>query len=779
MEISALLTSAGINIGICVVLLSVYSILRKQPSNRCVYFGRRLAQIRSKRRNDPHWFDRFVPSPSWILKAWETSEDVILAIGGLDAVVFVRTLVFCIRIFSIAAIVCTAIVLPLNYYGQGMQHKLLSSESLEVFTTQNIKEGSRWLWAHCLALYIISCSACILLYFESKNIIKKRLAYIKGFTQDLSQFAVLVRGIPWSENESFSTSLKNYFTKYYPSTYVSHQMVYRCGKIQKLMKNVKEMYDVLYHDNFPSCQSCGFSRRRPNVFNVLVNEPEVIDKGKIDLRSINLRARGKECPAAFVIFKTRYAASCAAKALQSSNPMLWVTHVAPEPRDVYWQNLAIPYKQFWLRRTATLLATAAFLVFFIAPVTLVQSLANLTQLQQMFPFLRGLLKKQYMSQLVTGYLPSVILVLFFYTVPPLMMLFTTIEGSISRSERKRGTCCKVLFFTIWNVFFVNIASGTVLNKLDVFSQPKNIPLQLASGAVPAAVKFFMTYVLTSGWTSLACELVQLFPLLCNILYKSILRKNYGPYDGGLTFPYQTEIPRVLLFALLGFNFAVLAPLILPLLLLYYCLAYLIYRNQILNVYITEYDSGGKYWPIVHTTTIFSLVLAQIMAIGLFALKESTVSLGFTITLTILTLLFNEYCRRRFLPVFRDIASEVLIDLDQQDEQEERMDELHQQVHSAYCQLDWLTYGSARTKQPYASDDEDCWRRYTRERPGGEFSQEVQAGEFSQDITASEFSQELRATEYSPAIRVDQPIQVDNPIPARHSTDVEVKKSHST
>jgi hypothetical protein len=31
----------------------------------------------------------------------------------------------------------------------------------------------------------------------------------------------------------------------------------------------------------------------------------------------------QECPAAFVFFRTRYAAACAAKALQSSNPMIW------------------------------------------------------------------------------------------------------------------------------------------------------------------------------------------------------------------------------------------------------------------------------------------------------------------------------------------------------------------------------------------------------------------------------------------------------------------------
>lgn len=94
------------------------------------------------------------------------------------------------------------------------------------------------------------------------------------------------------------------------------------------------------------------------------------------------------------------------------------------------------------------------------------------------------------------------------------------------------------------------------------------------------VKFFMTYVLTSGWTSLACEVVQLYPLLCNFIYKVILRKDHGPFDGEYTFPYHSEVPRILLFGLLGLSFSILAPLILPLLLVYFCLAYLVYRNQV-------------------------------------------------------------------------------------------------------------------------------------------------------------------------------------------------------
>jgi hypothetical protein len=96
MDIFALLTSAGINIAVCLVLFSLYSILRKQPSNVNVYFGRRLASQHS--RHIDFWLERFVPSPGWILKAWEPSESEILAIGGLDAVVFVRIVLF--RLFN-------------------------------------------------------------------------------------------------------------------------------------------------------------------------------------------------------------------------------------------------------------------------------------------------------------------------------------------------------------------------------------------------------------------------------------------------------------------------------------------------------------------------------------------------------------------------------------------------------------------------------------------------------------------------------------------------------
>ncbi|XP_055960235.1 CSC1-like protein RXW8 isoform X2 [Mercurialis annua] len=592
MDIAALLTSAGINVGICIVLFGLYSVLRKQPSNRVVYFGRRLASVRL-RSSDVFSIERFVPSPSWIVKAWETTEEEILSIGGLDALVFQRMLIFSIRVFSIAAIICLLLVLPMNYYGKDMEHKYIASESLHVFTIGNVKEGSRWLWAHCLALYIISCAACVLLYFEYKSITEMRLAHITKSSLNPGHFTILVRSVPWCPEESFNDTVKKFFTNYYPSSYLSHQMVYRRSIIRKLMLDAEKMCSLIIPVpvDRPSLRPCCLCGKTTASFKILASEAETA-KDCISFADLNVATRENECAAAFVFFKTRCSAVVATQMLQSPNPMLWVTELAPEPHDVLWSKISIPYKQLWLRKIGTLLASIVFMFVFLIPVTFVQGLTQLDKLSKMFPFLRGLLKKKIMSQVLTGYLPSVILMLFLYSVPPVMMVFSSVEGPFSRSGRKKSAALKILYFTIWNVFFVNILSGSVINQLTVFTSVKEIPMQLAK-AIP---------------------------------------------------------------------------------------------TQILNVYIPKYEGGGHFWPIFHNTTIFSLVLTQVIALGVFGIKESPIASGFIFPLVFFTLLFNEYCRQRFYPIFVKDPIQILIEMDRDDEQSGRMEEIHTQLRSAYCQF---------------------------------------------------------------------------------------------
>ncbi|KAF3320470.1 CSC1-like protein RXW8 isoform X1 [Carex littledalei] len=687
MDFSALMTSAGINIGLCALFLSLYSILRKQPTNVYVYFGRRIAQDHN-RETECFTLDRLLPSPSWIFKAWENTESDILQCGGLDSVVFLRFLVFSIRIFSIAAIVCLFGVLPANYFGRDMLHKRIPFESLEVFTIANVIEGSRWLWVHCLALYIITFSSCVLLYHEYKSISRLRLAYIRNSPHNLSHFTVLLRSIPNSGVEMAGDTIRNFFGNYHGSSYLSHQLIYRTGKVQKLMSSAEKVYRKFVQLKLASCglntrqklYRCGLCGGDKSIpFHFQRNE-EDLDEKITDITTADIFQEQEGCLAAFVFFKTRYAAAIVSQLMQSPNPTLWVTDQAPEPRDVYWSNLSISYKCLWFRRVLMLIISVVFMFVFLLPVTFVQSLTQLTQMKKMFPFFRDILKMPMVTKVVTGYLPSVILLLFFYTVPPVMMLLSTVEGSISRSDRKKSACHKILYFTIWNVFFVNVLSGSLLTQLNAMTRPNDLATQLAE-AVPKQATFFITYVLT-GWVGLCSEIMQIFALIYTFVRRYICQLDDDPQLVP-TFPYHTEIPKVLLYSLLGFTCSILAPLILPFLLVYFCLGYVVYRNQILNVYVCKYEMGGKLWPVVHNTTVFSLVLTQIIAIGVFGLKSSKFSSGFTIPLVIGTLLFNEYCRQRFYYVFTSLSVQDLIEMDREDEISGRMEYIHEELLSGY------------------------------------------------------------------------------------------------
>ncbi|KAK1645313.1 hypothetical protein QYE76_063118 [Lolium multiflorum] len=732
MKVGALLTSAGINIGLCVLFWSLYSILRKQPQNVKVYFGRSV----SKAGRRP-LLERFVPSPSWIVSSLHCTEDEMLTTAGLDAVVFNRVLVFSIRIFSLAAILCVFGILPLNYFGQDMNHVLIPSASLETFTIGNVKERSRWLWVHCVVLYIISGVACFLLYLEYTHIARLRLLRLVQTNGNPSHFTVLVRGIPKSSHESFSSAVDSFFTKYHAPSYLSHLVVHKVGKVQKIVMGAKKAFRKFKHFKGTAvdqtcrsvtyqCCLCGVSS---NSFQLLPIEEQ--ERENPCAKDSNLDLSDEDCAAAFVFFKTRYAALIVSEILQTSNPMKWVTSLAPEPEDMYWSNLWLPYKQLWIRRIATLLGSILFMIIFLLPITFIQGLSQLETLQQRLPFLKGILKGKYMPQLVTGYLPSVILQLFLYTVPPMMMLFSTLEGPISHSERKKSACCKVLFFTIWNVFFFNVLSGSVLNQLNVLFSPKEIPMLLAR-AIPLQATLFTTYVLTSGWASLSSELMQLFGLIWNFVRKYILRKK-DDSDLIFSFPYHTELPKVLLFGLLGFTCSVLAPLILPFLLIYFFLAYVVYRNQFINVYCTRYDTGGLYWPIAYNTTIFSIVLTQIICLGVFGLKKSPVAAGFTVPLIILTLLFNQYCRMRLLPLFRTFPAQVLIDMDRDDQQSGKMDAIYQRFHSAYCQssdtddipLEGIKTSSTDEDKGSSSGESSC--KEGANQPGSDLSHPTMKG----------------------------------------------------
>lgn len=96
-------------------------------------------------------------------------------------------------------------------------------------------------------------------------------------------------------------------------------------------------------------------------------------------------------PAAFVSFKSRWGAAVCAQTQQTSNPTIWLTEWAPEPRDVYWDNLAIPYVELSIRQLLMSVSIFFLTFFFMIPIAFVQSLASIDGIVKVLPFLKPLL----------------------------------------------------------------------------------------------------------------------------------------------------------------------------------------------------------------------------------------------------------------------------------------------------------------------------------------------------------------------------------------------------
>ncbi|XP_012567315.1 CSC1-like protein At3g54510 isoform X2 [Cicer arietinum] len=686
----SILASAAINIGLALITLTLFSILKKQPSNACIYYAHRLSQCQYI-PFDNSTIQRFIPSISWISKAaFHVTEDDILQSHGLDALVIIRLFKFGIKFFIVCSLVGLAVLLPINYDGvKEVRDK--SYSTMDSFTISNVRRGSRRLWVHFACLCFISFYGMYLLYKEYEEITIRRMQQLQNLKHRPDRFTVIVREIPLCiEHEARDCCVDHFFSKHYPNTYYSYQMVYNTDYLDELVtkslaRKIEDLRETSIAKKSKSKLSLfDFSQQKTSKVALLEEKLHALCH-KIHQLQCKDMLNKKELPVAFVTFKSRSNAAVAAQLQQHSHPLLWVTELAPEPRDISWRNLRVSYRVVPLYRLGVLIVASLLTVFFAIPVTAVQGIAKYEKLKKWFPPAMAVQLIPGLNSIVTGYLPSVVLKGFIYVVPFAMFAMAKVAGCVARSKEEIKACNMVFYFLVGNVFFVSVLSGSLLDTIGNFiSHPKAIPSQLAT-AVTAQADFFVTYILTDGLSGFSLEVLQPGLLIWDTLKSCCTldhRRVKSPYLYSL--PYFRIIPFVCLSILIGMVYAVVAPLLLPFLIVYFCLGYVVYINQIQDMYAITYETCGQYWPYIHHYILLAIILMQITMIGLFGLKLKPAASISTIPLLLSTLMFNEYCKMRFLPYFHHYSLKDAAENDEFDEKCGVLEFHYENAINAYC-----------------------------------------------------------------------------------------------
>ncbi|KAL4385775.1 hypothetical protein GQ457_15G008020 [Hibiscus cannabinus] len=686
--------SALINILSAFAFLLAFALLRIQPVNDRVYFPKWYINggRTSPRGRGGNFVAKFVNLDfktyltflNWMPQALKMSETELINHAGLDSAVFLRIYTLGLKIFVPITVLALLILIPVNVSSGTLffLRKELVVSDIDKLSISNVRPESIRFFVHIGLEYLFTFWICFMLYKEYDTVATMRLHFLASERRRAEQFTVAVRNVPQIPGHSIADSLDHFFKTNHPDTYLCHQAVYNANKFARLVRKRDRLqnwldYNQLKFERHPEkrlTKKIGFLGlwgERVDSIDFYKQQIKEFDKQMELERQKVLKDSKSILPVAFVSFKSRWGAAVCAQTQQSKNPTLWLTNWAPEPRDVYWRNLAIPFVSLTIRKTIISISVFALVFFYMIPIAFVQSLANLEGLERVAPFLRPVIELGFIKSFLQGFLPGLALKIFLYILPTILMIMSKIEGHIAISALERRASAKYYYFMLVNVFLGSIVTGTAFQQLHSFlhQPPTQIPRTIGV-SIPMKATFFITYIMVDGWAGIAGEILRLKPLvifhLKNMFLVKTERDREKAMDPG-SVDYPETLPSLQLYFLLGIVYAVVTPILLPFILVFFAFAYLVYRHQIINVYNPQYESGAAFWPHVHSRIIASLLISQLLLMGLLSTKKAANSTPLLVVLPVLTLSFHKYCKSRFEPAFRKYPLEEAMAKDLMDQ----------------------------------------------------------------------------------------------------------------
>ncbi|GKA50384.1 retrovirus-related pol polyprotein from transposon TNT 1-94, partial [Tanacetum coccineum] len=231
--------------------------------------------------------------------------------------------------------------------------KDLTYNDIDKLSVSNIAPGSKR--CHVIVMsYVFTLWTFYTLYNEYMIVAKMRLHFLAAERRSPDQFTMsFLDGRDILSND-ISEHVEHFFCVNHPDHYLSHQVVYNANTLAEMVVAKKSLQNCL-------TQVFGSLGKKADAIDYYTEEIEKLSKEEEAERERVLNDPSAIIPAAFVSFKSRWGAAVCAQTEQSHNPTLWLTDWAPEPRDVYWENLAIPFVELNLRRL--LMAIALFVLW--------------------------------------------------------------------------------------------------------------------------------------------------------------------------------------------------------------------------------------------------------------------------------------------------------------------------------------------------------------------------------------------------------------------------------
>jgi len=602
-----------------------------------------------------------------------TPEKTILQSSGPDALIFSRFFRLCAILF-LAASVLGSVMLIINLQGENNKIKF------DQLSISNVKNESHSLMVHVASVWIIHLLALYLMFRGWIGWVTIRHAYLAKLHSVDQNLTVLTHNIP--KKDRSDEKLSQYFNYLYPINFHSaivvkdvHKLTAIIERRQTYLKKLEHSYGVwgetgqrpqvkekksqieIFVDEFLCSHHC--EKLTKFIFYPLREKIDAIEFYTYKLNKYNSLVSKeqsrlsalKPLNSGFITFKTALVANTAVKVEHNPKPFQYQIKPAPLVHDIYWPSLMLPRKIKIIRTFVVDIIITLALIFWIIPITLVNTLSQLATLEK-FTFIRPFtdaIRALNLTAFVEGYLPSIGLMIVMALLPLILRSLCRFQGIECHSWIQLSLLKKYFLFQIFNFFIVNALSSVVIGLIrhvdEISHYSVSDILDLLSIHIPIVAPFFINFIMLRSLTGFPLQLARIWPLfwgMFSLKFRCKTEREKREIQQPPTIDYGEEYPEHLLIFTVGVTYAAIAPVVLPFVFLYFFLGYLAKLYQSLYMYVPRYESGGMLWPSVFQRMTFSLLLSQLTMIGIFTLRDSTVGSALLLPLPIITIAVNRY-----------------------------------------------------------------------------------------------------------------------------------------
>ncbi|KAJ1822666.1 hypothetical protein LPJ56_000654 [Coemansia sp. RSA 2599] len=333
--------------------------------------------------------------------------------------------------------------------------------------------------------------------------------------------------------------------------------------------------------------------------------------------------RDRASTVGFVTFADAASAHLAAQSFTYAQPFQLRTELAPEPRDVYWDNVTLPLSSRLTRGSLSLVTYGLMIVYWFTMAFLLSTLVSMDALKKFFPHLPEYAdKNKWLKGLLRFTTPTFVLSLMNACVPYFLSWIAQVSGIQSRSGIQKSVLKRYFWFLIVNVLLIFTVSRTMLTDYEKWIENPALIPKLFATQLPMAAPFFMDYIILYGLGYYPIQLLQLGSISLAVFRRMVCRtpRQFADALRPNYIDWSFILPQPMLVFVIMATYSSLAPLIFVLAFLYYIIAYVVTKYLVYYVYARQFETAGEFIIPVLKQLTGSLWHYYCLIIGLCALK---------------------------------------------------------------------------------------------------------------------------------------------------------------